>query len=473
MEDKKLKKGISLCMIVKNEERSLSRTLESAKELVDEIIIVDTGSTDNTIQIAKSYNAKVFNFKWIDDFSAARNESLVHANYEWILTLDADEYLDNSSLKQIRIAIKDNHHPTGFEFRVISDVGTQNPNESRVIRMFSNGYNISFKNKVHEQITHSMKVINAKILRINAKILHDGYNEKYVDQKIKQERNISLLKKMMEEEPHFYYWPYNLAISYMAIGKNDLAIKYLNESFNDDLHVNIKAAILNLLGGIYKTEDKWEKSFSYAKKSVELVKNQFLGHLLIIYYYNNQKDFDNELKYINKLLSFHDALVKNGSDLNNDMYMSLNNLKNLKAIAVYSLKDFKAAQQIFDNMLNEMRSLYYGKKLSIYENELYENILRSSVGCARDNNDAEKVIVLVKEYIDLFPEDFNGYSLLGEALTISKNYNEALKIYLKTDSLFPNNNEIQKKIATMFTLLGNEKKAEEWLYKMAGISDIP
>ena len=66
----------------------------------------------------------------------------------------------------------------------------------------------------------------------------------------------------------------------------------------------LKAAILNLLGGIYKTEDKWEKSFSYAKKSVELVKNQFLGHLLIIYYYNNQKDFDNELKYINKLLSF-------------------------------------------------------------------------------------------------------------------------------------------------------------------------
>ena len=176
MGDKKLKKGISLCMIVKNEERSLSRTLESIKELVDEIIVVDTGSTDNTAQIAKSYNAKVFNFKWIDDFSAARNESLLHANHEWILTLDADEYLDNSSLKQIRNAIKDNHHPTCFEFRVISDVGTQNPNESRVIRMFSNGYNILFKNKVHEQITHSIKATNAKILRVNAKIFHDGYN---------------------------------------------------------------------------------------------------------------------------------------------------------------------------------------------------------------------------------------------------------------------------------------------------------
>ena len=67
---------------------------------------------------------------------------------------------------------------------------------------------------------------------------------------------------MINEEPDFYYWPYNLAISYMAIGKNDLGIKYLNESFNEKLHVNIKAAILNLLGGIYKTEDKWEKSFS-------------------------------------------------------------------------------------------------------------------------------------------------------------------------------------------------------------------
>ena len=87
---------ISAIIPVFNEEDQIIDAIESVS-WADEIIVVDTGSTDNTAQIAKSYNAKVFNFKWIDDFSAARNESLLHANHEWILTLDADEYLDNSS----------------------------------------------------------------------------------------------------------------------------------------------------------------------------------------------------------------------------------------------------------------------------------------------------------------------------------------------------------------------------------------
>ena len=106
MEDKKLKKGISLCMIVKNEERSLSRTLESVKELVDEIIIVDTGSKDSTIDIAKSFNAEIFHFDWIDDFSAARNESLKYANREWVLILDADEILDEESANELLQIVK-------------------------------------------------------------------------------------------------------------------------------------------------------------------------------------------------------------------------------------------------------------------------------------------------------------------------------------------------------------------------------
>ena len=196
---KKLKPGISLCMIVKNEERSLSRCLQSVKNLVNQIIIVDTGSKD-TVDIAKSYNAEIFHFDWIDDFSLARNESLKYANREWIIFLDADEYLDAESIDEIKSFSSTYKHPTAFEFRVLSDTGTQNPNESRVIRMFSNGFQISFNNKVHEQITTSIKKINAKILRVNAKIFHDGYNESVVDQKSKQERNISLLQKMMKED---------------------------------------------------------------------------------------------------------------------------------------------------------------------------------------------------------------------------------------------------------------------------------
>ena len=88
------KQTISLCMITKNEENYLEQCLDSAKEIADEIIIVDTGSTDKTKEIAKSFGAKIVDFKWNEDFSEARNESLKHATKEWILVLDADEEID-------------------------------------------------------------------------------------------------------------------------------------------------------------------------------------------------------------------------------------------------------------------------------------------------------------------------------------------------------------------------------------------
>src|SRR3989338_7436069 len=93
---------ISLCMITKNEEQFLEQCLNSVKELVDEIILVDTGSTDKTKEIAGKFTDKIFDFQWCGDFSAARNESLKHAAKDWILVLDADEQLDPDGVKEIK-----------------------------------------------------------------------------------------------------------------------------------------------------------------------------------------------------------------------------------------------------------------------------------------------------------------------------------------------------------------------------------
>ena len=97
---------ISLCMIAKNEQANLKKCLNSVKDLVDEIIIVDTGSTDKTKEIAKKFGAKIVDFKWKDDFSAARNECLKHATKDWILVLDADEAIDENGSKEIKELIK-------------------------------------------------------------------------------------------------------------------------------------------------------------------------------------------------------------------------------------------------------------------------------------------------------------------------------------------------------------------------------
>src|SRR5690242_15059907 len=86
--------NISLCMIVKNEEASLATCLQSAADLVNEVIVVDTGSSDQTKAIAARFGARVHDFAWVNDFSAARNESLRQASGEWIFWLDADESLD-------------------------------------------------------------------------------------------------------------------------------------------------------------------------------------------------------------------------------------------------------------------------------------------------------------------------------------------------------------------------------------------
>ncbi len=100
-----MKNQVSLCMIVKNEEDYLPQCLESIKDIVDEIIIVDTGSTDKTVKIAESYGAKVYYFKWNNNFSEARNESLKYATKDWILILDADDELHSEYQENLKLLL--------------------------------------------------------------------------------------------------------------------------------------------------------------------------------------------------------------------------------------------------------------------------------------------------------------------------------------------------------------------------------
>ena len=97
---------LSLCMIVKDEEKTLARCLNSVKSFIDEIIIVDTGSKDKTKEIAKSFNSQIYDFKWISDFSAARNFSFSKATSDYILWLDGDDFIDDENISKIENLLK-------------------------------------------------------------------------------------------------------------------------------------------------------------------------------------------------------------------------------------------------------------------------------------------------------------------------------------------------------------------------------
>ena len=216
--------GITLSMIVKNEEKYLQGCLESVKDIVDEIVLVDTGSSDDTLEIAKKYNADIFHFEWINDFSAARNYALENSKGSWILYLDADERIDPNSVNEIK-RITENPRKSAFYCTVKSFDPEYGDNSMRYIRLFANNPGIKFSGKIHEQIQPSL--VKSDYLLVNSIVLinHIGYDVPASERKLKAERNLSLLLKEYESTKSPYY-AFQLANSYNIIGDVENSKKY-------------------------------------------------------------------------------------------------------------------------------------------------------------------------------------------------------------------------------------------------------
>jgi glycosyltransferase involved in cell wall biosynthesis len=166
---------ISVCMIVKNEEKNLPRALSSVKGLADEIIVVDTGSEDRTVDTALEHGALVFHFPWCDDFSAARNESLKHATKECILWLDADDEVNGADIHKIRHHLK-KHGGTAVYLKLTSLLA-EGDCRSLQLRIFPNHKGIFFKGRIHEQAHGEVKARGIKATRCDGEIIHHGYHD--------------------------------------------------------------------------------------------------------------------------------------------------------------------------------------------------------------------------------------------------------------------------------------------------------
>jgi glycosyltransferase involved in cell wall biosynthesis len=196
---------VSLCMIVKNEEKYLEGCLESVKDVVGEIVITDTGSTDNTLAIAEKYKAKISCFPWINDFAAARNFSLNQATGDWILYLDADERLSDESIEELK-RITSASPSSAFKCKVVS-INNINRHHSVMsyARLFPNAPGVRFTGKVHEQIEDSLINNNYPVLSSTVEIIHLGYNVNENELKNKAERNLSILKEEYKLSGSSYY----------------------------------------------------------------------------------------------------------------------------------------------------------------------------------------------------------------------------------------------------------------------------
>ncbi|WP_234119664.1 glycosyltransferase [Clostridium hydrogenum] len=280
-------------MIVKNEEENLPKCLNSIKSKVDEIIIVDTGSTDKTMEVAKRYTDKVFNFEWCDDFSAARNFSINKAKNDWILILDADEVVNFFNKKDISRFINKNKNVVGRIKRIntFEDSSGKKKFFERVNRLFNKKF-FKYEGIIHEQVV-SITGENYTTENIDVYANHIGYEKEILNRTNKIKRNKELLEKAIEmasDDPYLQY----------QLGKT-----FFMEKDYVKAEVNLSTAIRLGIDAKYEYVQDLIESYGYTLINLKKYKEALI---LKKYeeFYNSKSDFN----FVMGLIYMNNAMFK-------------------------------------------------------------------------------------------------------------------------------------------------------------------
>ena len=230
--------GLSVVMIAKNSEQYLPVVLRSLQDVADEIVLVDTGSADSTLDIARTYGCRIFEFTWSDDFAVAKNFGLEQARYSWILNVDTDEVLyDKKAKKLLASALLD---ASAYAYIIwLDNLFDSGQSESvKGLRLFRNDSRIRFTNPVHESIGESLyanwPTFVPPLLDIHLR--HYGYLPRNAQGK--HDRNIEMMKRWTAAEPDNIFANYKLGTTLCEAGRKDESLLPLKKTFELFLESN-------------------------------------------------------------------------------------------------------------------------------------------------------------------------------------------------------------------------------------------
>lgn len=439
---------LSLCMIVKNEEKHLERCLTSVKDVVGEIVIVDTGSTDKTLAIAKSFNSKIFHFEWINDFSAARNFALSKCTCDWILYLDADEELNQNSIGELKKKISGN--PFGVNC-IVTSLGSDISQGSimRYPRLFPNEPGVKFIGKVHEQISDSLREKKIQIINSDIEIIHHGYVIDDEGLKQKKERNLALLLSSENKKNNFYE-KQKIIQTFISLEKYEEAELRLNKLMKEK---SLSREQLSL-AYFYMASVKFEKNdlasaLSYGLKANRTLKDKAeLNYLIYLIYLRLNKieeannflliSIKNNKKILNKNNLLNDENILDQVDLylrainlNIDLNNEIETYKMMTELSeVLSNKmDSKIIFSIFENLL-----LKYSlsdsdiELLSKLINTSHLSIIMEIINKCNDKSAIKEIIIVMLQY---YPNSALLYRNLALLLVNSDN-DKAIEIFNKS-----------------------------------------
>ena len=275
---------VSLCMIVRDEEHNLEACLAPVAHLFDEIIIIDTGSHDRTVEIARRFTQHVHHLEWCDDFAAARNVSLRHATGDWIFWLDADDRISPENVERLKATLGSlPNHPVEYMMDVVCRPPTLGAPETLIShpRLFRRHADLHWHGRVHEQLRPCPITLGFEVVYSDVRIEHVGYADAAVRQK-KRRRDLRLLRMDYAVDPEDASTLFHLGQICAELGTAEESRKYLSRLLEAGRPpCDCMRAVFATLCELALAEGKFQEALAIADRALAMFpRNPRLMYLL-------------------------------------------------------------------------------------------------------------------------------------------------------------------------------------------------
>jgi tetratricopeptide (TPR) repeat protein len=300
---------LSLCMIMRDEEEHLARCLTSVRGVVDEIVIVDTGSVDRSVEIAEGFGARVLHEEWAGDFAAPRNTSIDAATGDWILVLDADEELVDGT--RLRDLLHD-EAIEGYCLREVNFIGEERGIESVVnsaFRLFRNRPAYRYSGALHEQIMGTVDPVGGACTRfVGIEIHHYGYLEPTSRAKEKTDRNMAIVMEEVARKPKDSFTLFNAGVEYQRIGDFETALGYFRRSFGEltSLKAYYASLLLRNIVASLNSLERWDEALDVLADALQAYPDFTDLHYLQGQIHSNRREYRAAVKSFRRAIDLGD-----------------------------------------------------------------------------------------------------------------------------------------------------------------------